>query len=577
MKREVKAAIGLTIALLAGLLAFWASQRGAAGLAPSPSKGESEVATSRPLAPVPPPRNTPDRQPPLPQPGASPGASPAQPSQSPSSPTLPPAKLETRGQDEGFLTGRVVGPGGGPVATKIYVFAVVPRLNPTYSDFGGETPTEVEAVARSVSQGRGSFLGVSSSDGAGRFSLKGVDSEGPEVVLVAAAEEGVGALRVKRGFPDLVLVLEARRSLQVQIVSGQRDLSRGSLGLDLGQAGRLEFPPLDSHGATRLDLPVGLSAKTFLRFQQPDWLPLRRDLTPAELAGGRVTWSLPTDLANLRGKVQDPSGAAWVEGPVQFMFRDEGSEKWRHLEVSTDDEGAFLAQGFPPGQRLRVRVAGTAKHAYHRAIVRADGSPILIQLQAASVLRVRVERFEGDVDAIEAEWKLERREGERFEEVDLFLYGRVPRRFPAYEGELERRFGLRIGVNEVLGLPAGRYRVSLEGFGGSQAVPVEVELPPAGAATCELGVKERPATTFRLLLVSGGADLGGLAVSITYTQGRAEVLQTPTLDEQGGLKLRLRITKPTEVQILVPGLRLGAKVTLDPKAPDLGTVVLQGD
>jgi hypothetical protein len=470
----------------------------------------------------------------------------------------------------------VVSPSGRPVATKIYAFEVGARVNPAYAYFGRGTPPEVQVLARRLSRGRGNLVAEVNSDETGAFRFAGEGLGGFEVLLVAAAAEGVGALPARPPLQDLVLALEPRRSLQVQVVS-QEDLSQARLELDLGPAGGLEFPPLDPRGATTLEVPALLPGEVRLRLQRPGWLPLARYPAATELAGGRLVWTLPTNLADLRGKVQDAAGANWVGGKVQFMFRDEEGEGWRHLQVSTDAEGAFLGRGFPPGQRVWVRVQGTAKHAYHREQVTAGGPPLLIQLQATSLLRIRVERFEGDVDAIEAEWKLERREGEAWEEVDWFLRGRIPRRFPAQEGELERRFGLRIGRNEVLGLPAGRYRVSLRDFDDNKAESVEVELRPGAAATCRLGVQQRPPTTFRIQLVSPGRDLGGKRARVSYTNGEAEVLRTPVLDAEGVISFQVRFEEPLEAEISVPDLGLGAKVTLDPKRPDLGALSLERD
>ena len=468
---------------------------------------------------------------------------------------------------------------GSPVRTKVYVFEVGSRVSPIYSDFGRSTPPEVAALARCLGQDQGNLLAVTTSDRAGRFSFERQELSRFEVVLAAAAEEGVGALRVKPGVPDPVLTLEARRLLQVQVVS-QEDLAEARLELDLGPAGALEFPPLDARSSTRLELPAQLPAQTRLRLQRFGWLPLTLTPAPRELAGGRVTWTLPVNLVELRGEVQDPAGDPRANQEVLFMFQRQGSERWRHLRVTTDSKGAFIGRGFPPGQRVLVRIVGGPHHAYHQVSVEAGGPPLAIQLQRPSLLRIRVERFSGDVDALETEWKLERREDEGWEEVDSFLFGRAPSHFvadPDATQSLERRFGLRVGSNEIRGLPPGKYRVSLAEFVDSQAEPVEVVLPPQGSATCELGVQAKPETTFRILLASPGVELGGKQVRITYSEGAAEILRTPTLDARGALRLPVKFTGPVEAEISVPGLGLGATVTLDPKTPDLGTVVLQRD
>lgn len=470
----------------------------------------------------------------------------------------------------------MVSPAGSPVATKVYAFEVGPRVNPSYAYFGHATPIEAQALARRLSEGRANFVAETPSDAAGAFRFEQEELAGFEVLLVAAADEGAGALRVRPGAQAPVLGLEARRTLRVQIRSPQ-DLSESRLQLELGQAGALEFPPLDLQSATRLEVLATLPRQTRLHLQRPSWLAMTRKLSQAELSQGQVIWTLPTNLADLEGKVREPEGGARVGAEVQLWFSDPEREGWRSLRLRTDSEGAFLGRGFPLGQRVRVSVAGTAEHAYHHEVVTAGDPPISIHLQPASVLRIRVARFEGDVDAIEAEWTLERREGEVWRALPSFLYGRTPRQFPASEGELERRFGLRVGPNEVLGLRPGCYRVSLAGFDGNVTDSVEAELRPSEATTCELGLRKRPLVTFRIQLAGPGPDLGGRKVRISYREGPAEVLRTPTLDARGRLTLETRFTGPIQAEISLPALRLGAKVTLDPKTPDLGTVLLEED
>jgi len=578
VKREVKAALALA-ALFAGILVFlWAKGReeaaprptpGARGVDPATSRAEVEPPTSE-AAPLPAAPRAPRRS----APSASP--EPTGRSAAPSAPA--PSPTRTRPASRARLAGIVIAPNGSPVATKIYAFEVGPRVNPTYSYFGRQTPTEVLALARHLSKDRGNLLASTSSDSAGRFSFKRQELARSEVMLVAASKEGVGALRLEPGTPDPVLALEARRALQVQVLSSS-DLGQARLELDLGRAGALKFPPLDPRGATRLEVPSALPAQTRLRLQRPNWLPLTRALTSTDLEGGRVTWTLPRDLVALQGQVQDPAGEPWAEEPVQFMFLPPGGERWRHLRVTTDSGGAFLGRGFPAGQPVLVRIMGGPHHAYHQVTVEGGGPPLAIQLRKPSSLRIRVERFEGDVDALETEWKLERLEAQGWQEVDGQLFGRPPSGFtdPDATESLERNFGLRVGSTEIRGLPPGKYRVSLAEFVDTKAEPVVVVLPPGGAASCELGVKPKPETTFRILLASPGAELGGKRVRVTYSDGAAEVLRTPTLDARGALTLRVKFTRPIPAEISVPELGLGAKVTLDPKAPDLGTVILQDD
>ncbi len=576
MKREVKAALVLALALGIGLLAFWLSGGETPAPQASPRADPQTLAPSRALAQVPAPSAERSAAPTAAKPAPTSVASPSPAAAARPQPTSDPSQATPPTQAR--LEGIVIAPDGSPVATKVYVFEVGPRVNPLYSDFGRSTPPEVAGLARRLSQDRGNLLAVTTSDKAGRFRFERQELNRFEVVLAGAAAEGVGALRVQPGLPNPVLTLEARRLLQVQVLS-QEDLAEARLELDLGPAGALEFPALDARGATRLELPAQLPAQTHLRLQRFGWLPLTLTPAPRDLAGGRVTWTLPTNLVELRGEVQDPAGDPWANQDVMFMFQAEGGEDWRHLLVTTDTKGAFLGRGFPPGQRVLVRIIGGPHHAYHQVSVEAGGPPLAIQLQEPSLLRIRVERFAGDVDALETEWKLERREGESWSEVDATLFGRPARGFadPDATQSLKRRFGLRVGSNEIRGLPPGRYRVSLAEFVDSQAEPVEVELPPQGSATCELGVQAKPETTFRILLASPGAELAGKQVRITYSEGAAEILRTPTLDARGALTLPVKFTQPLEAEISVPGLGLGAKVTLDPKTPDLGTVVLQRD
>lgn len=576
MKRETRAALVLASLLLVGLLIFMRSDDTSAPAA-SPSAGASPAAASeRPSrAPEPEPGPSLSKAAGAPQsPRASPAASPRA-SRSASAPT-PSSSPPAPGANQAHLEGIVVSPAGSPVATKIYAFEVGPRVNPSYAYFGHATPIEVQALARRLSEGRANFVAETPSDAAGAFRFERKELAGFEVLLVAAADEGVGALRVRPGAQTPVLALEARRTLRVQIRSPQ-DLSESRLQLELGQAGALEFPPLDLQSATRLEVLATLPRQTRLHLQRPSWLAMTRKLSQAELSQGHVIWTLPTNLVDLEGKVREPEGGARVGAEVQLWFSDPEREGWRSLRLRTDSEGAFLGRGFPLGQRVRVSVAGTAEHAYHHEVVTAGDPPISIHLQPASVLRIRVARFEGDVDAIEAEWTLERREGEAWRALPSFLYGRTPRQFPASEGELERRFGLRVGPNEVLGLRPGRYRVSLAGFDGNVTDSVEAELRPREATTCELGVRKRPLVTFRIQLAGPGPELGGRKVRISYREGPAEVLRTPTLDARGRLTLETRFTGPIQAEISLPELRLGAKVTLDPKTPDLGTVLLEED
>ncbi|MBL4845094.1 MAG: hypothetical protein JKY65_06195 [Planctomycetes bacterium] len=487
MKSEVKAALLFALVALTVLLVFWVSDR-----RPPPSPSVS------PLGQLDPPEALTPGEASGPTPPAASPTSPIHTLEASTLPTPPKRGVATRTQQsktleraiaaEASLEGTVVGPGGGPVATKVYVFEVVPSLS-AVSDYGGQTPPEVEAVARWISRNRGDLLAVTSSDEAGHFSFSHEGLDRLEVVLVAAAEEGVGVLRRRFGGQDPVLVLEARHSLRVAVVT-QRDLAGASLQLEIGRARAIPFPALDLQGATRLELPSHLSSGGVLRLEQPGWFSLTRDLGRTELAGGQVTWPVPVDLFGLRGRVQGPGGAPWVGGKVELSCQAEPlGDKWNRLWISTDSEGAFLGRGFPPAQPVKLRIAGSRKHAYYVTKTVAGGPPLRIQLLAPSVLRIRVKRFEGDVDAIETHWKLQRREGERWKDIDPLLYGRAHRGWPGSpeSDSLERRFGLRIGRNEILGLPPGRYRVSLVGFGGNQANPVEVELPPGGSAVCVLG------------------------------------------------------------------------------------------
>lgn len=574
MKREVKAALGLAVLLLGGLLALVARDEG------EPAPPTEATTSSRAGAPsersAPPPHQS------APAPSAKPSlGDPSPGGLVPPLATSPPETAPASGSQSlpptlAYLEGIVVSPAGSPVATKVYAFEVGPRVNPSYAYFGHATPIEVQALARRLSEGCANFVAETPSDAAGAFRFEQEELTGFEVLLLAAADEGVGALRVRPGSQSPVLALEARRTLRVQIRSPQ-DLSESRLQLDLGSAGALEFPPLDPQSATRLEVLATLPRKSRLHLQRPSWLAMTRKLSQAELSEGQVIWTLPTNLADLEGRVREPEGGPRVGAEVQLWFRDPEREGWRSLRLRTDSEGAFLGRGFPLGQRVRVSVAGTAEHAYHHEVVTAGDPPISIHLQPASVLRIRVARFEGDVDAIEAEWTLERREGEAWRALPSFLYGRTPRQFPASEGELERRFGLRVGLNEVLGLRPGRYRVSLAGFDGNVTDSVEAELRPSEATTCELGVRKRPLVTFRIQLAGPGPELGGRKVRISYREGPAEVLRTPTLDAGGRLILETRFTGPIQAEISLPALRLGAKVTLDPKTPDLGTVLLEED
>lgn len=576
MKRETQAALVLASLLLAGLLVLMRPDDASAPAA-SPSAGPSAAAASeRPSrAPEPEPSPSLSEAADAPRsPRASPAASPraSRSARAPTPSSSPPAP----GPNRAHLEGIVVSPAGSPVTTKVYAFEVGPRVNPSYAYFGHATPVEVQALARRLSEGRANFVAEAPSDAAGAFRFEREELAGFELLLVAAADEGAGALRVRPGAQTPVLALKTRRTLRVQIRSPQ-DLSESRLQLDLGPAGTLEFPPLDPQSATRLEILATLPRQTRLHLQRPGWLAMTRELSQAELSEGQVIWTLPTNLADLEGKLQEPEGGARVGAEVQLWFRDPEREGWRSLRLRTDSEGAFLGRGFPLGQRVRVGVAGTAEHAYHHEVVTAGDPPILIHLQPVSVLRIRVARFEGDVDAIEAEWTLELREGEAWRALPSFLYGRTPGKFPASEGELERRFGLRVGLNEVLGLRPGRYRVSLAGFDGNVTDSVEAELRPSEATTCELGVRKRPLVTFRIQLAGPGPELGGRKVRISYREGPAEVLRTPTLDARGRLTLETRFAGPIQAEISLPELRLGTKVTLDPKTPDLGTVLLEED
>lgn len=577
MKREVRAALAFAGVLTLALVALWLRDspdaRPERGASPAPSR----AADATPLASAPASAPTPALD--------GPSAAPEHPqSSSPPARAAPRSAVESPGtslpltESDDALVGWVLAPDGSPVRTYVYAFQTGDEASLSYSEYGDETPTEVKALARALTQGQSGYLTAVMSDASGRFRLRRRKLGDVEVVLVAVSEEGTCGLRLPRGARRADLRLVARRPLRVTILS-TRDLGAASLALLLGQAGHLAFPPPDRTDTSERLLPATLPETLRLELSQVGWASATRQVTRAEVEAGLVTWNLSPDLVDVRGRVLDPEGAPWRDGELSFRYLTE-RRIWSWSEVKTDAEGGFVCRGFPPGQEITVEVRGNATQAYYLASLRVSEAPVMIQLREPSVLRIKVDGSAEDVGDFGLQWILHRRVGETWQRLGAHLFGRLNRHFPELsEGgkKLDNHFALERGLNRVLGLAPGRYRISVGGvsFSSSVAEPVEVTLPPGGSASCVLKPRQKVITKVQGLVVHPGSDTAGLKVTISYEEENSSIKHFQSLDARGGFSLELHLERPVQAKLTLPELDLSVDVTLDPEAPDLGSVILE--
>lgn len=579
MKRETKAALALALLLLVGLAAFFLLQgQEPEPEGPAPSASLPGVSASRSLAGAP-SRHRPSASPRSSQrTQASPGRVAASPS---TQPTRAPLQRATPVPETGPpLEGRVLAPKGGPVRTHVFAFEVGAHIARSFADYGDKPPTEVKAIARALTKGRGNHLVTVATDEAGRFSIPRSKIKNQELVLVSAAEAGSGGLRLAAGALRADLRLDPWRSLRIMIVT-RRPLPAAPVWLRIGSAGELNLKALDAEGACVARLPATRSQELVLEFYESGWASQTRRVSAAEQAAGFVEWTLPSDLVEVRGRVLDPQGAPWRGGGLELRLTEE-STPLSSVGVDTDSEGRFVGRGFASGQKVFLEIVGGQDRAYYLATGRTGGPSFEIQLRLPSVLVVEVKGSEDDVGPFGTDWELDRKDASG-------AWQRLPGHFPARakppddlpsaeddEEGLERHFGLKPGKNTILGLLPGRYRISLGSFAEGRAEPVEVELPPGGSASCTLEVGTKSKTVFRGLLVSPGADLAKREAHFSFETKDGAYMYHFTLDGRGAFRVETDIEALTKVKIAVRDLKLSAPLTLDPGAPDLGTIVLEG-
>ena len=584
MRREVKAALAFVGLLAIALVALWLSESSEAPsetrvsptTSPAPSAGALALAPR--AAPQDPSASAQATGDPLrPAQAASPTAGSVEPTGSASFESRRSALAQPVESDE-HLVGLVLGPDGSPVQTEVYAFQTGDHVSLSWSEYGDDTPTEVEAVARVLTRGQSGYLTSVKSDAAGRFRFRRGKLGDVDVVLVAVAKEGAGGLRLARGTRRADLRLAPRSSLRVRLVTTRALEGKASLALDVGEAGDLPFPALDPTGSTELLLPASLPDALRLELTQEGWARALRQVTPSEREAGLVTWRLDRGLVDLRGRVLNPAAGPWPQGRLLFTYRTPGGDSsWG--EAETDAEGSFVCRGFPPGQPVELEIPGTRTHAYYQATLPGTEAPITIQLRKPSVLRIKVEGE--DAGPFGLDWELRQRQGETWKSLGGHLFGRINPHFPELQTEegrsLEHHFDLKLGTNEVLGLGPGRYRISLRAFSDRVAEPAEVVLPPGGSASCVLKPQQKLKAEFEGLVVHhAGSDLAGLEVTLTYELGSASVMHTFKLNERAGFSLNVHVPSPTQAKLAVPDLRLTVDLTLDPEAPDLGTILLAG-
>lgn len=588
MKREVKATLAFACLLAAlGLVWFLLEGTGdpSAGgpSAGAPSAGDSgQGATSSARSPL--PDQGPEAAPAAPsalasvspaaQPKASvPGATPGRASALADSP----APASSFGS-EAYLSGRLTGPDGSPLQAEVYAFQTGAHVAHSFSEYGDETPTEVEAVARVLTRGQSGYLTSVRSDEAGNFRFRRNKLGDVEVVLAAATEGCAGGVRLPPSAHLVDLQLDARRTLRVVVVT-RRPLAEATVSADLGETGELPFPGLDEAGATEISLPRLLPGLPRLELDFPGWVLSHREVTSGELEAGLVTWTLNDDLIQLSGRVLTPGGRAWPKGELQFGFQESLEAPPRTWgDARTDAEGNFACKGFPPGREVEVEIKGSKHHAYYRALHPARADPLTIQLQPSSVLRIKVEGSEEEVGTFGLDWRLERWEEQGWRRVPRNLFGRQSE-FAGFDEEepedLDRYFSLEQGLTEVLGLGPGRYRVLVEEHSESAADPLEVELPRGGAASCTLKPKRKVPTRLRGVLVHAATALAGKEVSISYELEHASFMHRTRIGANGEFAFETYLPKPTQAMISISEHRLSAALTLDPEAPELGTIILE--
>jgi hypothetical protein len=561
------------LAFAIGLLLLWRSESRESPGGHATTRA-SRHAEARPLAasPTPPftsPTQRPLARPTLPSTPSAPAPDPS-PTQSPSS--ADPSEPDT------YFRGRVLGPDGSPLRTKVYVFETGPHVARSFSSYGDSTPTEVEAIARVLTRGQGKLLTSTRSSPKGwfRFQRKGLAQA--EVVLVARGPACSGGLLLQAGTRTADLQLEARRPLRILFVTS-RPLRGATLSVYLGRAGELTFPTRDDT-TCEVMLPAIQPKQLRLQLFVPGWVSANRTLRPAERQAGLVTWKLPLHL-ELRGRVLDPEGRPWVAKGLDLRYRETEEHAWNWVEAITDAEGVFVVRGIPPGRSLEVEVPGNRSYAYYRAAVSASAAPLTIRLQKPSVLRVQVGGNEAEIRFSTLDVSLERREGERWDHVPEYLYGHPDPRnggLPPDEGDddFARGSGLREGTNKLFGLPPGRYRITLGGLASRVlAEPVEVELVSGKSASCVLRPKRKVLTRFHGFLAHPGSELAGQQVSISYDLESASVMYSFELDSRAGFSFRAHLLKATKAKLSLPDLRLSVEILLDPENPDLGTLALE--